>query len=75
MITNLRRTCSVYTVSNGFFAVIEKNKFMNLANTNKDLKHKLMNKVNSYNDENIKFQVTMLKNVPSFRPLEDSNLR
>ena len=75
MITNLRRTCSVYTVSNGFFAVIEKDAFMTLANSNTDLKHKLINKINQYNDDNIKFQITMLKNVPVFRPLENNNLR
>lgn len=64
MITNLRRTCSVYTVSNGFFAVIEKGRFLDLANANVDLKHKLYEKINSYNDENFKAAVTMIKNVP-----------
>jgi hypothetical protein len=64
MVTNLRRTCSVYTVSNGYFAVIEKAQFLELTNANVDLKHKLYNKIDSYNDENFKASVTMIKNVP-----------
>ena len=64
MVTNLRRTCSVYTVSNGFFAVIGRSKFLELANANVDLKHKLYNKINAYHDENFKASVTMIKNVP-----------
>jgi len=64
MVTNLRRTCSVYTVSNGYFAVIEKSRFLELANANVDFKHKLYNKINTYNDENFKATTTMIKNVP-----------
>ena len=75
MVTNLRRTCSVYTVSNGFFAVIGKAQFLELANANVDLKHKLYNKINAYKDENFKASVTMIKNVPSFRPLTELCLR
>jgi len=54
----------VYTVSNGYFAVIEKAQFLELTNANVDLKHKLYNKIDSYNDENFKASVTMIKNVP-----------
>ena len=75
MMTNLRRTSSVYTVSNCFFGVIDKDTFKGIVNANMDIKYSLQNKINSYKDEGYQQNIIMIKNVPQFRLLSSKCIR
>ena len=75
LMTNLRRTCSIYSVNNCYFGLIEKKTFIQLVENNFDLKYSLMNKINSYKDELFNNLTIMINNVPAFRNLPKTCIR
>ena len=75
MLTNSRRTSSIYTISKCFCAVISKDKFTELITINPPLNTTLINRIKMYCDEGFKNASVMLKNVPYFRNLNGFSLR
>ena len=75
MLTNLRRTCSIFAVDKTVCGVITQENFMELVNTNANFKNKLTTKLNSYNDAYFKFLITMVRNVFAFRIITSKFLR
>lgn len=75
LLTSLRRTCSVFTVSNCFFSVIKKEKFIKYVNNNPEIMINLRRRINSYSDDLLNNLIIMVKNVPSFRNLSISSIK
>ena len=75
LLTNLRRTATVYSIDKTTTGWIAKEDFHRLMKENPDLKSKLVDKMYKYTDNYIKFLLTMLKNVPRLRKISMVSLR
>lgn len=75
MLTGLKRTCSIYTVSNCYFGLIEKKTFLRFIEKNLDLKYNLLNNLTNYKDSLLKSLSLMVKNVPALRKLPMSCIK
>lgn len=51
IMTNLRRTCSVYTISNCFLGLINEQTFKNFVSNYSDMKININRRINSYSDD------------------------
>lgn len=69
ILTGLKRTCSVYTISNCYLGLIEKKTFLRFVEKNLDLKQNLITRVSGYKDSLLKNLGIMVKNVPGLRKL------
>ncbi|CDW86569.1 voltage-gated ion channel superfamily [Stylonychia lemnae] len=67
IITNLKKTCSVYSVNNLICGLIPKKDLLDLILANADFKSRLMQRMNLYKDNFFKFITTMIRNVGAFR--------
>eukprot|EP00347_Sterkiella_histriomuscorum_P016745 403352016 len=67
IITNLKKTCSVYSVNNLICGLIKKKDLLELVSTNTDFKSRMMQRMNLYKDNFFKFIITMIRNVGAFR--------
>jgi CRP-like cAMP-binding protein len=75
LLTNLRRTSTIYTLASTTCGFIENDDFEVLMKQNSELKATLLQKIYSYKDNYIKFLITMVKNVPQLRRLQTRSLR
>jgi len=75
LMTNLRRTSTVISINNCFCGVISRKKFKELLSSNIDLKHSLMQKIQSYKDSGFTYLNSILKNVPYFRFLKSETIK
>ena len=75
LLTNLRRTATVYSLLQTTVGWIATEDFNNLINENPDLKSPLMRKIDKYNDNFIKFLRTMVKNVNQLRKVSMNSIR
>jgi CRP-like cAMP-binding protein len=75
LLTNLRRTSTIYSVTPCFLGVIDKETFMKVVDDNMDLKYSLIHRISEYKDEVFKTLITMVKNTPAFRPLSTQIVR
>lgn len=64
LLSNLKRTSNVYSVSNCFIGAIDKRRFLKLVHENTELWQSLTNRLNKYNDGHIRRILLMIKNVP-----------
>ena len=75
LLTNLRRTASIFALKNTLTGFIPKDDFNCLMRENKNLRINLVENLSNYNDNLIKFFRTMVKNVNLFRKLSDDSIR
>jgi len=75
LLTNLRRTATIYSLASTTCGYIEGEDFEILMNHNADLKATLMKKIYSYKDNYMRFLITMVKNVPQLRRMQTRSLR
>jgi CRP-like cAMP-binding protein len=65
--TNLKRTSTVFAVSNVICGRINRQDFKELMQSNGVFKNRIMKKMKSYSDNFFKLIVTMLRNISFFR--------
>jgi hypothetical protein len=75
LLTNLRRTATIYSISATTCGWIETEDFHSLVHQNSDIKAVLVKNLNKYKDSHIKFLITMVKNVPQLRRMQIPSLR
>ena len=75
ILTDLKRTATVYTISNCYLGMIEKTKFIKLVQNNNMLHKNLMLGISKYNDDLFKELKVLINNVPPFRSLKSASIR
>lgn len=75
LMTNLKRTATIFTVSAATVGYMDKEAFKKLGMEHLDLQNNLKKRLNEYKDREFKFMMTMIRNVPQFRTLKNMVLR